>query len=400
MSDYTKAVNYAVKDGLLSGNPAKKILGTQLDTEFNNIATAVASKYDDTDLASQAEAEAGSSSTKLMTPQRTQQWGAANAGIVADLRALTAAGNDRILFWDESAAAAAYLTIGSGLSISGGDTLIASASGSVPSSRLVSTGTGLTGGGDLSADRTISLSHLGIQSLVDPNVDAAIVWDDSAGNTVFASFAEGVQNTASNNIKLDVNGLTAITSVDSAADYAVVYDATDSTHKKTLVSNLVAGALAVPVTKYLTTAEARTSTTTPSTVSDLSGWTLEAGAVYKIEGSLLLQCTSSSVDSRTKWTTSTAVLDSAIAYMGARHYTAATAGSGSANDSAISHTTETEVSHPVEGGSTGGDHLLVSGFIRQGASSATLNFQLAQNNSSGTTLNLLAGSWITVTKIS
>ena len=48
MSNYTKSTNFAAKDSLLHGNPAKVVKGTELDTEFNNIATAVASKMDGT----------------------------------------------------------------------------------------------------------------------------------------------------------------------------------------------------------------------------------------------------------------------------------------------------------------------------------------------------------------
>lgn len=46
MSNYTKTTNFAVKDGLVSGNPLKIVKGTEIDTEFNNIASAVASKPD------------------------------------------------------------------------------------------------------------------------------------------------------------------------------------------------------------------------------------------------------------------------------------------------------------------------------------------------------------------
>jgi len=46
MSNYTKSTNFAVKDGYVSGNPAKIIKGTELNTEFDNIASAVSSKLD------------------------------------------------------------------------------------------------------------------------------------------------------------------------------------------------------------------------------------------------------------------------------------------------------------------------------------------------------------------
>lgn len=44
MSNYTKTTNFAVKDGLASGNPNKIIKGSEIDSEYNNIQTAVATK--------------------------------------------------------------------------------------------------------------------------------------------------------------------------------------------------------------------------------------------------------------------------------------------------------------------------------------------------------------------
>ena len=46
MSNYTKSTNFATKDALSSGDPLKIVKGTEIDTEFNNIATAVATKAD------------------------------------------------------------------------------------------------------------------------------------------------------------------------------------------------------------------------------------------------------------------------------------------------------------------------------------------------------------------
>jgi len=49
MSNYTKTTNFAVKDNLATGNPAKIIKGTEIDAEYNNIATAVATKANTAD---------------------------------------------------------------------------------------------------------------------------------------------------------------------------------------------------------------------------------------------------------------------------------------------------------------------------------------------------------------
>ena len=48
MSNYTKLVDYAAKDALLSGNPSKLVKGTELGAEFDAVATSIATKYDDT----------------------------------------------------------------------------------------------------------------------------------------------------------------------------------------------------------------------------------------------------------------------------------------------------------------------------------------------------------------
>jgi len=72
MTDYVKSTNFASKDSLSSGNPSKIVKGTEIDTEFNNIATAVATKAD---LASPAltgtptapTASSGTSTTQLAT---------------------------------------------------------------------------------------------------------------------------------------------------------------------------------------------------------------------------------------------------------------------------------------------------------------------------------------------
>ena len=44
MSTYTKTTNFTAKDNLTSGDPAKVIKGSEFDTEFNAIETAVNSK--------------------------------------------------------------------------------------------------------------------------------------------------------------------------------------------------------------------------------------------------------------------------------------------------------------------------------------------------------------------
>lgn len=46
MANYVVTTNFATKDSLPSGNPSKIIKGTEFSTEYNNIATAIATKAD------------------------------------------------------------------------------------------------------------------------------------------------------------------------------------------------------------------------------------------------------------------------------------------------------------------------------------------------------------------
>jgi len=54
----------------------------------------------------------------------------------------------------------------------------------------ISAGTGLSGGGTIAANRTISLSHLGLESLSDPGADRILIWDDSAGVVAWLQLAD------------------------------------------------------------------------------------------------------------------------------------------------------------------------------------------------------------------
>lgn len=63
MSDYVKATNFAIKDTLTTGDPAKVVKGTEIDTEFTAIASAVASKRDTSSIVPIANGGTGTSST-------------------------------------------------------------------------------------------------------------------------------------------------------------------------------------------------------------------------------------------------------------------------------------------------------------------------------------------------
>lgn len=72
MTNYVKSTNFASKDSLAIGNPLKIVKGTEIDEEFNNIATAVATKADIisptfTGTPEAPTASAGTNTTQLAT---------------------------------------------------------------------------------------------------------------------------------------------------------------------------------------------------------------------------------------------------------------------------------------------------------------------------------------------
>jgi microcystin-dependent protein len=72
MTQYVKSTSFSSKDALPAGNPLKIVKGTEIDTEFNNIAVAVATKADllnpvFTGIPTAATAATGTSTTQLAT---------------------------------------------------------------------------------------------------------------------------------------------------------------------------------------------------------------------------------------------------------------------------------------------------------------------------------------------
>ena len=98
MTDYTKTVNFAAKDSLTSGDSNKIVRGTEINTEFDNIATAIATKLDSTGAAftNPVSFPDGSASSPAIT-----NTGDTNCGLffsAADTLAFTADGTSQVTF--------------------------------------------------------------------------------------------------------------------------------------------------------------------------------------------------------------------------------------------------------------------------------------------------------------
>jgi len=164
MTDYTKNTTFSS----LTGTP---ILGSEFDSEFDEIATTIATKedkankganngycglgagglVDSTDLpaatetaigavelATTAEVVTGTDTSRAVTPAGVEAWAAQNAGMVQDLANLADPNADVLLFWDDSAGALVALTVGTNLSITG--TTISSTAAATTDASALTTG--------------------------------------------------------------------------------------------------------------------------------------------------------------------------------------------------------------------------------------------------------------------
>jgi hypothetical protein len=281
MADYSQVNDYSAKDALATGNPLKLIKGSDVDAEFSAISTAIASKFDSTDIASAAEAQAGTDNTKVITPARLTAWGQNDAGVIEDLQALADPNADRILFWDDSAGTTTWLTVGATLAITATTLdLQTGAGGGASADRILTAGNGLSGGGDLTADRTFDLDFneltaVGIaagdemafgdvsdtntvKKITFANLEATLNHDSLAGFVanehidhtavtitagVGLSYSVGGTNIAADaTIDLDVNELTAETS-SADTDAIALYDDSAAAMRKMTLANLLGNSL-------------------------------------------------------------------------------------------------------------------------------------------------------------
>ena len=176
MSNYTKTVDFAAKDTLPSGDSGKIIKGTEFETEFDNISTAIATKAD-----SAAPTFTGTSVfTNLDINGTVQADGAVTVGVDDtgyDVKFFGAT-TGKSLLWDESA-----------------DTLIVTGDSTVSGTLGVTgvlTATSLDISGDIDVDGTTNLDVV--------DIDGAVDMASTLGVTGVATLASLVATTA------DING--------------------------------------------------------------------------------------------------------------------------------------------------------------------------------------------------
>jgi hypothetical protein len=204
MSNYTKTVDFAAKDTLPSGDSGKIIKGTEFETEFDNIATAVATKAD-----SAAPTFTGTSVfTNLDINGTVQADGAVTVGVDDtgyDVKFFGATAGKSLL-WDESA---------DSLIVTGTTTLVGTTNlDAVDIDGAVQLDNTLTVGVD---DTGYDVKFFGATS------GAYMLWDQSADDLILAG-AGGlvVAGNVDFNGDIDVDGTTNldVVDIDGAVDFA------------------------------------------------------------------------------------------------------------------------------------------------------------------------------------
>jgi microcystin-dependent protein len=201
MSNYTKATNFASKDALSTGNPAKVIKGTEIDAEYTAIASAISSKSDSnsptfTGTPLTPTASAGTNTTQI----------ASTAFVTTAVAAAFPSGG--IIIWSGSSA-----SIPSGWVLCNG-------SNSTPDLRdrfVVGAGStyavGDTGG---SANAiVVSHTHTATSTVTDPGHTHSIRNDNNNQNGIIPNGGDG-SNSSTTTVDSATTGITVGTTVASA----------------------------------------------------------------------------------------------------------------------------------------------------------------------------------------
>ena len=212
MSNYVRVEDFSVKDGLTTGDPEKTITGADIDSELDAIVTAISTKEDSSNKGS-AGGYCGLDGSGLVAASdlptaTTSAIGALE--IATDAEAVAGTATDKILVPSNidnilaeppaiggTTAAAISGTTGSfstSLQVGGTDVVL--------QSRTVTAGAGMTGGGDLTANITL---------------------DVIAGDGIAV---------AADSVAVDISGLTSMTVAPDGADSFLYHDADAGTMKQ------------------------------------------------------------------------------------------------------------------------------------------------------------------------
>lgn len=195
MSNYVKATNFAVKDGLVTTDPAKIIKGTEIDNEYNAIASAVSSKADSnsptfTGVPTAPTAAAGTNTTQIATTAFVQ----AAAGLATNIGG---GGANKVVYQsaaDTTAFIDAPTTTGQYLGWNGSSFVWSAVTASSPNSLTINnSGSGSSSGATFNGSFPVTISYNTVGAPSTSGTGATGTWGinitGSSGSTAYATSA-------------------------------------------------------------------------------------------------------------------------------------------------------------------------------------------------------------------
>jgi hypothetical protein len=216
MSNYTKATNFAIKDGLSTGDPAKVVKGTEIDTEFTAIASAISSKADSnsptltgTPLA--PTASSGTNTTQIATTAfvTTAISSSTNTAIVAERTASATLTNKTISVDDNTLsgiAASSFVLSNSSGNIDG-----SAGQKAIPSGAVVGT----------SDSQTLTNKSINASQLVNATITAAKLDGAQSGSAPIYAARAWVNFNGTGSVSIRASGNVSSISDNGAGDYTV-----------------------------------------------------------------------------------------------------------------------------------------------------------------------------------
>jgi len=201
LSNYTKTTNFASKDNLSPGNPLKIVKGTEIDTEFNNIQTAVGTKTDNasaaitggsiTGITDLAVADGGTGASTAANARTNL--GAAASGANSDITSIT--GLTTALTVAQGGTGTTTSTGTGNTVLSTSPTLVTPALGTpsaLVGTNITGTAAGLTAGNvTTNANLTGAITSTGnatsLGSFTSANLAGALTDETGSGSAVFAT---------------------------------------------------------------------------------------------------------------------------------------------------------------------------------------------------------------------
>lgn len=202
MSDYARIYNFTAKDALPTGDPNKKIKGSEVDDEYNAAQTAINSKFDSTDLDVPDGIPQLNTSGKYKSSLLPSEW-----------TAVQVMANNVAIQGKEVGGTARQLVV-----LSSGDNIIVGATTNplhhyssvkpqwssdgvvfqdlIDDTSVVNAGTGLSGGGSIGADPTLSLDTSNSRNVDHNAVSITAGTGLSGGGTIAATRTLNLANTA------------------------------------------------------------------------------------------------------------------------------------------------------------------------------------------------------------